>query len=55
MGRVCLSAVDEGSKPAWAGVMRALRFWTIESSMVPRDNRRKSTLKQEDQFKANDD
>ena len=43
---ICRAAVDEGSKPAWAGVTRALRFWTMESSMVLRDNRKKSVLEE---------
>lgn len=34
--------VEEGSKPAREGVMRALRFCVIESSMEDRDIRRKS-------------
>lgn len=34
--------VEVGSKPAAAGVMRAFRFWLMESSIVPRDIRRKS-------------
>jgi len=34
--------VEEGSKPAWAGVRRALRFWIMLSSVDERDIRRKS-------------
>ena len=34
--------VDDGSKPATAGVMSALRFCVILSSMDERDMRRKS-------------
>lgn len=34
--------VDVGSKPAAAGVIRALRFWLIESSTVALDILRKS-------------
>ena len=34
--------VEDGSKPRWAGVRRAFRFCVIESSIVPRDIRRKS-------------
>ena len=44
-GRVCLSAVDLGSNPAFDGVRSAFKFCVIESSMVPRDIRRKSTIK----------
>ena len=43
-GSICRSAVDEGSKRDLDGVIRALRFWVIESSIVPRDIRRKSAL-----------
>ena len=42
--RTCREDVEEGSKPSLAGVTRALRFWVMESSMEPRDNRRKSAL-----------
>jgi hypothetical protein len=35
--------VELGSKPAAEGVMRALRFWVMLSSMEERDTRRKST------------
>ena len=45
VGRVCLSAVEFGSKPAFDGVRSAFRFCVIESSMVLRDIRRKSTIK----------
>ena len=41
-GRGPREAVDEGSKPAEAGVFNALRFWVIESSIELRDNLRKS-------------
>lgn len=34
--------VECGSKPAEAGVRRALRFCVMESSIVPRERRRKS-------------
>lgn len=34
--------MERGSKPAEAGVRSALRFWLMESSMVPREIRRKS-------------
>lgn len=34
--------VELGSKPRCAGSRSALRFWVIESSVVPRDMRRKS-------------
>ena len=36
--------VTDGSKPAEAGVTRALRFWVMESSMEPREIRRKSMV-----------
>jgi len=39
---ICRSAVDDASKPAVDGVMRALRFCVIESSMLLLDIRRKS-------------
>ena len=41
-GRICLAAVEDGSKPASAGVTNAFKFWVIESSIVDRDFRRKS-------------
>ncbi len=34
--------VEEGSKPAVAGVSSALRFWVMLSSIAPRERRRKS-------------
>lgn len=34
--------VEEGSKPARAGVTRALRFWVMVSSMEERETLRKS-------------
>ena len=37
--------VDEGSKPAAAGVIRALRFGVMLSSILARDMRRKSKAK----------
>lgn len=43
-GRICRSAVDEGLNPCLDGVTRALRFCTIESSIMPRDSLRKSAL-----------
>lgn len=36
--------MEDGSKPARAGVIRALRFCIIESSVATREIRRKSTL-----------
>lgn len=36
------TAVEDGSKPWRAGVISALRFWAIESSIVDRERRRKS-------------
>lgn len=41
-GRAVRWEVESGSNPAWPGVRRAFRFWVIESSMAPRDIRRKS-------------
>ena len=41
-GRVPREAVEEGSKPAEAGLFNALRFWVIESSIELLDNLRKS-------------
>lgn len=43
-GGIWRAAVEEGSKRVLEGVMRALRFWVMESSIVPRDIRRKSAL-----------
>jgi hypothetical protein len=34
--------VESGSKPRWAGVSSAFKFCVIESSIVPRDMRKKS-------------
>lgn len=34
--------VEDGSKPAAAGVTSAFKFWVMLSSMEARDNRRKS-------------
>lgn len=41
-GRICRSAVEDGSKGCFDGVTKALRFCTIESSIMPRDIRKKS-------------
>lgn len=41
-GRGARTDVEEGSKPAVAGVRRALRFCVIESSIEALDIRRKS-------------
>lgn len=43
-GKICRSAVNDGSKRGLDGVIRAFRFCVIESSIVPRDSRRKSAL-----------
>jgi len=40
--RGLLRDVDEGSKGVCAGVCSAFRFCVIESSIVPREMRRKS-------------
>ena len=40
--RVCADEVDCGSNPSEAGVKSALRFCIIESSIAPRERRRKS-------------
>lgn len=36
--------VVDGSKPDFEGVRRALRFWTMESSMADREIRKKSAV-----------
>jgi hypothetical protein len=41
-GRGARTEVDEGSKPAAAGVNSAFRFWVMESSIEALDMRRKS-------------
>jgi len=43
IGRGVRIEVEEGSKPVVEGVMRALRFWVMLSSMADLDIRRKST------------
>lgn len=42
MGLGVRTEVEEGSKPWEAGVIRALRFWVMLSSIAPLDIRRKS-------------
>ena len=42
MGRSWREAVEEASQGMREGVMRALRFCTMESSIMPRETRRKS-------------
>lgn len=39
---ICRTDVDDGSNPAWAGVIKAFRFCVIESSIVDLERRRKS-------------
>jgi len=45
-GRGVRRDVEVGSKPAPAGAARALRFWTMESSMALLETRRNSVRRQ---------